>query len=400
MNTSIAAEHLLLRMRPLNRALRAAVARQGQTAAGLFHPEITPLCVTEEQVQALLAEVDDLLPVEESMTRRAMPTPEEASAEEKLRARATASHDYLPLDRLTMALDLSGFEQEAVLLCAAVELDASYERIYAFILDDLNRRFPCVELLCSLTADTLAERCERRRALGPYGKLRRGGALRTYGAPATEWRQELCLAPALFEFLTGAGGDTTSLFLDRDDVALPARAEEAQLPAWIDPTVVERAGQSVREGRIAVLGIWGPRHSGQREVALAVAAATTKPLRRWVLAENALQGGGYEQSIRAAIHAAAALDAILWIDTDVLTGPGNENLRGLGTILADYLAVSKIPIILTGAHAWRPTALLEARPYAQIEIGAPNYEERQTMWERALPEVTGAARRSGRAISD
>ncbi len=388
MNNSIAIEHLLLRLRPLNRALRAAVARQGQAAARLVHPDITPLCVTEEQVQVLLDDVDRLHANGTGLTRRATFTPEEASAEENLRRRAIAAHQRLPLDWLTLGLEFSPFEQEAVLLCAAVELDRSYERIYAFILDDLNRRYPCVELLCSLTADTLAEVCARRHALGPYGKLRRGKALRTYGEPATEWRQELRLAPGLFAFLTGAAGDATGLLLDRADIALPLRVDESQLPAELDPTLVERAGQAMGEGRIAVLGIWGPRHSGQREVALAVAAAAALPLRRWLFTENPSPGAGYGQSVAEAIQAAAALDAILWIDTDILTGQGSENLHGLGALLADYLGASKIPIILTGVHPWRPTALLEARPYAQLEISAPSYAARQTMWERALPEVS------------
>lgn len=392
LDNSVAIEHLLLRLRPLNRALRAAAARQAQSAAQLFHPDVTPLCVTEEQVQSLLAEVEGLSAVSAGPARAATPTPAEESAEEELRRRAAAAHAHLPLDRLAQALGLSRFEQEAVLLCAAVELDRSYERIYAFILDDLNRRHPCLELLCSLTADTLAERCERRKALGPYGKLRRAGALRAHGVAATEWRQELLLAPPLFAFLTGAAGDVTSLFRDHADVPLPPGAQESPLPAELDPLVVERAGRAMREGRIGVLGVWGPRDGGQREVAVAVAAAAAMPLRRWLLDAAPQPGAGYEQGVAAAVQAAAALDAILWLDTDVLAGPGGENLRGLGAVLADYLAASKVPFVLTGVHPWRPTALLEARPYAQIEIAAPSYAARQSMWERALPEVSSEQR--------
>jgi hypothetical protein len=217
-----AIEHLLLRLRPLNRALRAAVGRQGQAAERLFRPEITPLCITGDQVQTLLGDIDQLLECRIAAGAPASLTPEEQFAEEVLRQRCLASQTILPLDRLAQSLALSAFEQEAVLLCAAVELDRSYERIYAYILDDLTRRYPCIELLSLLTARTLAERCARRQTLGRYGRLRRTGALQAYGEAATELRQELRLAPGLFEYLAGAAGDAAGQFRDRAEVALPS----------------------------------------------------------------------------------------------------------------------------------------------------------------------------------
>jgi len=210
--TSIAIEHLMLRLRPLNRALRVAVEAQGKAAARLFRPDVAPLCVTEDQVQTLLGDVDALL--DRGIACSATRTSLEQAAEDELRKRSADSQTVLPLDRLGASLGLSAFEQEAVLLCAAVELDRSYERIYAYILDDLNRRYPCVELLCSLTASTLADRCTRRQALGRYGKLRRTGVLQTHGESATELRQELRLAPGLFAYLAGAAADITTLFRD------------------------------------------------------------------------------------------------------------------------------------------------------------------------------------------
>jgi hypothetical protein len=278
-----------------------------------------------------------------------------------------------------------------VLLCAAVELDRSYERIYAFILDDLNRRYPCVELICDLTSATLVERCARRPALGPYGKLRRHGVLRAYGDPPTEGRQELRLATGLFAFLTGAAGDATTLFRDRGKVTLPVHPD-GRLPAEIDAELVKRAGRAISAGEIAVLGVWGPRHSGQKEVVLAVAAAAGLPLRCWPAGEITTSGFNWEQSIAESIHCATALGSMLWMDTDLLNGQANEGLRTLSALFADYLAASRIPIILTGTNPWRPTALLEARPYAQLETSTPGYAMRQAMWERALPEVSRSHR--------
>ncbi|HKX30770.1 MAG TPA: ATP-binding protein [Blastocatellia bacterium] len=383
-----AIEHLLLRLRPLNRALRAAVERQGRMAARLFRPDVTPLCVTEEQVQTLLGDVDRLHETQGADGRPALLTAGEQLAERELRERCAAAQLVLPLDRLARALDLTPFEEEAVLLCAAVELDRSYERIYAYILDDLNRRYPCIELLCSLTAETVTERCERRREVGRFGKLRRTGVLQPYGEPATELRQELRLASGLFAFLTGAIGDPTSHFRDPAEVAVPTTSEEIELLSGVDPALIVRSGQALREGHVEILGVWGDRHSCLSEAAVAIASLTGWPLRRWSPAGKTLQHNVLGPSLNDAVQTAAALGALLWIDTDALTEPGSEPLRDFNAVVGDQLTGSRTPVILTGTRPWRPTALLEARSYAEIELDTPGYATRQTMWERALPDLS------------
>jgi hypothetical protein len=52
-----AVEHLRIRLAGTHRALRAAVERQAQLAARLTRPDLTPYCVTDEQVGVLLGEV-------------------------------------------------------------------------------------------------------------------------------------------------------------------------------------------------------------------------------------------------------------------------------------------------------------------------------------------------------
>src|SRR5205085_12424762 len=141
---------------------------------------------------------------------------------------------------------LTEFELEAILLCAAVEIDRSYERIYAYILDDLNRRYPCIELLCSLTAGAFAERFARRQALNRYGKLRRIGVLQAHGEPATELRQELRLAPGLFAYMTGVAADTTTFFHDRGEVAFLTRLDAIDLQPDIDPSILKYEGDALR----------------------------------------------------------------------------------------------------------------------------------------------------------
>jgi ATP-dependent 26S proteasome regulatory subunit len=363
--------------------LRAAVEHQSQLAARLFRPDVTPLCVTDEQVKTLLGDVDTLLRDGRVPVTPAAPEPEEIDAQDALRRQSVTLGLVLPLDYLAQTLKLSPFEEEVVLLCAAPELDRSYERIYAYILDDLNRRFPCVELLCSLTASSLAERVARRHVLARSGRLRRTGVLQTLGEPVAKLRQELRLAPELFEFLTGAVGEVVSLFRDHNEVLVPERLD---LSEEIDQAIIHRLGQAFKERRVTLVGVWGPRQSGHEEVALAIASATGLPLRRWVPANTTQPHFDQERKLTEGLQTAAALGAVLWVPTDALHEAGNEFLH---QTVVNLLAASQVPVILTGLHPWRPATLLEARLYAELELTAPSYTTRKALWERALPEIDG-----------
>jgi hypothetical protein len=140
----LALQHLLLRLKPLNRALRVAVERQTQQAKRLLRSDVTPLCVTEDQVNTLLGDMDALLAADCANDGPASLNSEELVQEADLRSQAATLGFRLPLDHLSESGALSTFEQDAVLLCTAPELHRSYERIYAYILDDLNRRVPSI----------------------------------------------------------------------------------------------------------------------------------------------------------------------------------------------------------------------------------------------------------------
>src|SRR5262245_42096816 len=126
---ALAVEHLTLRFRPLNRALRAAVARRAARSERLARPDLTALCVTPDHVAALLDDVE-----QREISQGGGEDAEEreigSREEEALRARAREMGCALPLDELAERLGLGPFEQDAILLCAAPEIDVSYERIY------------------------------------------------------------------------------------------------------------------------------------------------------------------------------------------------------------------------------------------------------------------------------
>lgn len=353
--SGLATEHLRLRLTDLHQALRAAVDRQAQAAAALTRPDLTPFCVTDDQVGALLDRVDAFAA---AMTEPPSPPRPDPEPELHLRRLAAARGVALPLDTLAMRFGLSRLEQDALLLVAAPELDAGYERVYAYIVDNLNRRSPCVELLVMVVAETPSTRLALRRALGPAGHLRRYGLLRPHGESSVELAQELTLGPGLFEFLMGWGGDVGLLGHDPGEVAQPESNA-----AYLGSERLTRLGHALKAGDVDVVGVWGCPPDSQVDAAAALARAAGMPLRRRTA------------DVETDLCAAVALNAVLWLETDDHPPIDAALLR------------SRVPVCLTGVSPWRPAALLAARTYAELTVPAPSFPERRAMWSATFPAL-------------
>ena len=79
---------------------------------------------------------------------------------------------------------LSPFDLDVVVLALAPELDLRYERIYAYLQDDVTRRRPTVDLALNLLCASPADQLARRAHFGPAAPLVRAGLLHLIRDPA------------------------------------------------------------------------------------------------------------------------------------------------------------------------------------------------------------------------
>jgi AAA+ superfamily predicted ATPase len=69
---------------------------------------------------------------------------------------------YLSLFYLGYFFQLTSFEVDCLLLCLAIELDLKYERLYAYIHNDVTKKSPTVDLILQLLCSTPEERNQAR----------------------------------------------------------------------------------------------------------------------------------------------------------------------------------------------------------------------------------------------
>lgn len=153
---------LLFHLRSLDSLLKLAVARArllygSDGTDGSYHG----IYISEEEIDSLINRQGDYLCHGEA-------------ASEML-------HDFhysQPVEALRSIWDFTEFDTSVLLLAVAPEIDLGYERIYAYLQDDVTKRRPTVDLALSLLCDTQDARLEQRTRFAPDAPLMRSGLLR------------------------------------------------------------------------------------------------------------------------------------------------------------------------------------------------------------------------------
>ncbi|MDD3270306.1 MAG: AAA family ATPase [Syntrophomonadaceae bacterium] len=78
---------------------------------------------------------------------------------------------FLPLEYLTRVFELNHFEANCLLLCLALECDRKYEKLFSFLQDDVNCKYPTIDLALRLLCKNGADRITARRSFTPDAPL-------------------------------------------------------------------------------------------------------------------------------------------------------------------------------------------------------------------------------------
>ncbi|MBI4494043.1 MAG: ATP-binding protein [Chloroflexi bacterium] len=361
----------------LDLRLRLAVEAFRDQLAERARDPFRGLYITEADVDELLASV----PAAE-MARQSLARPAAAAAPR--------------LERLARLFGLDAFEQDALLVCLAPDLDLRYERLYAYLQDDATRRRPNVDLILRLLSPAcLEERVEARAALGPGGRLIRKGLLTVAAGDEATAQGSLLARPLRVEervvdFLIGS---------DELDARVALFGQllrpEAEPEAWTTPT-----GPLVGLGRVLeppspggvepavrpIVYLQGPPSAGKRAMARAACTAARRAL---LLVDVPALLAATDERAAAAILTAAVREALLQDAALCLDGfdrllaedPAAASCRAAARrILAEHPGLT----LLLGEARWEPAVWLAPHPAVRIELSTLGPTARGQLWGRRL----------------
>jgi ATP-dependent 26S proteasome regulatory subunit len=288
------------------------------------------------------------------------------------------------LATLAERLDLDEFEARALLLAAAVDFDSGYERVFAYLHDDLTRRRPSIALALLLLCETADASLDRRIAFEPGSRLRRYGLIDLV-APAGP-------VPAGWPSCALVPGDDVLAFLLGYDALAPTlssasvRIEAADCAAHdmdVESRRLTRLMQEARSDQQPIgLHLYGGSAASQEGALRAAAAMLARPVIRADV-EALLQSPDPRVPARLA-RQCVMRDAVLLL-SGVPETPRPE-LDAARHALAMTLRDMGVSIVASGAAStplWPDDGPVAGPPLMPVAFTHPTLEERRAGWRAA-----------------
>jgi len=316
------------------------------------------------------------------------------------------------LSDLSLWFALDDFEQEALLVCFAPEVDLRYERLYAYLHDDLSRRRPTVDLILRILRPSWDDRLAFRSKLGPNSRLITSGLLGV-ADPAAEalplLARPLCLDQRIVDFLLGSdqidrriasfarlypvGGRSPEAGLSSEFLAGLTRLLTRAKPDRIDG--VNAIARAITEGAsrpyspCRLIYVHGGTGALRRSAAIAACAASDVALLLVDLPE--LFASGKPELELARIRREARLQqAVLAFDGfEVVLAEGPEVSPARASLRA-FLRNLDSPTVLLGSKAWEPTTWLDGAGALRVEVPSVDRAARLKPWTRQLAGCVSA----------
>lgn len=294
----------------------------------------------------------------------------------------------LPLARLAARLGLSGFDMQAIVACLAPELDRKYDKLYAYLQDDITRKRPSVDLVISLNVRSVHERWAALSRFSAHAPLRRSGILRVvedHYSPSgsTALSQLLQVAP---RFVAHLLGDEQ---IDGVLAGIGRRVAPTPGPCLADPdgTLEYRLTSLARglfspDGSGLVIHIHGAYGTGQRELAHAVTARLGTTLIELDVTAAPAPGPELDGVLEATLREGWLLGApILLLGADQLLTDTQAQRRPL--ILDD--ALDRFPglVFLACERPWPGFGWWRGAVH-EVELSPPDIDIRRAAWAAAM----------------
>ena len=281
---------------------------------------------------------------------------------------------------------LSGFDLDIVGLALAPELDLVYERLYAFLQDDVSRRRPSVDLALSLLCPTVEAKRARREHFASDAPLMRHGVLEVLADPSTvrpvRLAQFLKLDDAVVRHLLGEGGLAPELRGMTTLMTAPGTRDAALAGTAADlrglAQVVAQASADDEPMRIHFAGRGG---QSKRAAAETLASEAGMPLLYVDLDASPASPAETGRVVDVALREARLRGALAFLEPfDPLLGEDQAaRLHRVRSALAAHEGVA-----IVGSSKPLPPGATGARGVLTVPFSVPAHEDRRALWEEAL----------------
>jgi len=384
-------DHVLAELARIDARIQSQVSR----LRGGQRPdqELSGLYISDEEIDALL---DRPLGhdghIDPSMEWPALDTLDKSIAERK--SASLERGVALRLVTLHRAFGLQAFDVDVLLVCLAPELDTRYERLYAYVQDDVTKRRPSVDLILGLLCGSFRDKIVARQRFSSAAPLVRQHLVSLVDDPAGP-------ASTLLGRCVRADDRVVGYLLDSDSIdsrirhhVQVVRSETSdnarRMPAGIMDRLAGLATPRPSSEAERIFYFQGPRGTGKRAAAEELCHRFGRPL--LAVDGDALLSDpeiDFRLAIDLVCREARLQDAgLYWFGFDRLLGEDMSlRLDALIAMLEGREAIS----FLAGDAVWEPAGALRAKRFHRVSFSRPELCERLSIWRTTLTGMPHAS---------
>jgi ATP-dependent 26S proteasome regulatory subunit len=382
-------EHLHAELHRLDLLIEQAVqqfraSRQQHTPA-----EFQGLYISDDEIdRSISAPAEPLQQTEIEFQTKAI----DLQATIQQRVAETQSTDVtLRLPYLQQTFDLSPFEIDLLLLAIAPEIDLRYQRLYAYLQDDVTRKRPSVELALRLFCCSLTERVKARAAFSPDSTLLDRHLLLLHedliDRPSPLLSRTLKLDDRIAEFLLDSDRPDSVLLQPIPLVQIiepQQQLQDLELPEPIARSL-QQIGTLDTHSTTWFCLLYGTEGTGKQACAEAVASIRARSLLVLDLTAILQTDLPCQTSIDLAFREAQLYRSIIYLKSwhQLLADEQKSRLA----ISAIDRAISQFQgLVLAGSETtWQPSTNNNYR-FIQLELPLPDARLRQILWHKYLQQ--------------
>jgi SpoVK/Ycf46/Vps4 family AAA+-type ATPase len=389
-------EHLLAELERIDLLIRSRVAHLRRVQSEDEH--FRGLYISEQEVDALLERPLGAPPwlkaLEEGRLADVDAALDRLGRQIAQRCAASAERGIdLRLRRLADAFGLDAFEIDVLLVCLSVEIDLRYEKLYAYLQDDVTRKRPSVDLAMRLLAPVGTDLATMRRHFSASAPLLAHRLVQLLDDASQP--QPPLIAKALkaderiVQFLLGEDevderlrGAVRAIAPRRgfDELLLDEDTRRAFRHAW-----PQGAATSV-SGALPALLLQGPDGAGKRTLAEALCQERQWPLLvvdAAALPQEADPAAARWEAIATLVEREALLRgaAVHWRAMQALAG---ETQRAALAALLRAIDGGRAPCFLAGVDVLDASAAFPTRGAIVLRTPMPTHAQRVAHWSAAL----------------
>ena len=383
-------QHILAELERIDLLIRAQVTRARQIQK--VDTDFQGLYIPESEIDALLEESVGLprwalVPATISTDRLRDALDRLAAEIDQCKAASNRHGILLRLEKLAQLFNLDSFEIDILLICLAPEFDLRYERLYAYLQDDVTKKKPSVDLVLNLLSPSLEAKFLARKYFTACAPLFASHLLQILDDPTHQnpplLSKYLKVDDRIVNYLYGLDDPDEGLKSFIKITSARVGSDELVLPSDMESRLVQVLQSNEAVAQPPIFYFQGPYGVGRQATAEAICRRQGLKVVIVNLDHLLNRQAPNLDNLLPLIDREARLQqaAVYWSNFDSLLSDDKKSM--LDRFLTQ-LEIRETVSFLAGNITWEPMDTAVISDFTRIEFPGQRYQERLELWDRLL----------------